>query len=149
MFQSSPTLTVDDTFDADEENILPTEPIEQPAEPAHNTTLNTTPNTQQTPRQITTKRKRDEEEMLLIRGLATNIAANAKQSTPTVSTTDEFDTCGSYVANNIRTNLESSVQWHKNLAQHKINDILFQAQMGAYYPNPQMRQPSPENQKSG
>ena len=121
--------------------------------------------TTKTPRQKRTKRKRDEEELKLIRGPATIIASNnstqptpmtitiqlirglattieannSKQPTPTTIITYEFDTYGSYVANNLRKFCPMA----PNIAQHKINEILFQGQLGAYDRNPQMQQSPP------
>ena len=79
------------------------------------------------------RKKQAEEEYKLIKGLAQSIAEKRSKK-PKVDSklSSTAETFGRYVAQTL-TELDTHVQ---NMAKHRINNILFQAQMGELVQNP-------------
>lgn len=70
-------------------------------------------------------RQREEEEFLLIKGIANSLSQNASKKAKS-GQDGQCETFGSYVCET----LQKLEPLSRNIAQHCINNILFQAQMG-------------------
>ena len=140
----------DEIFDEDEQTSAngPSPSIESEQEE------DATPKSTKEPLKLKPNRKRQaEEEFKLIKGLSQSIAERRQAQKAKKPVTNPLETFGNYVGQTL-SELDNSI---RHLAQHRINEILFQAQTGTLRQDnllgilppiqaqPPLYQPQPQN----